>query len=131
MTVIHKSFPVGPLQCHCTILGNTETGKGYLIDPGGDPDLIMQTIKEMKIELEGIYHTHAHFDHFLAAAEIKVKTGAPIYLHESDQFLWDSLEMQCSFFNIEFNGLFINFFNIAICRKEVNLNFSFIFFYDI
>ena len=24
-------------QCNCTILSNTETGKGYLIDPGGDP----------------------------------------------------------------------------------------------
>jgi len=102
MTIIHKSFPVGPLQCNCTILSNTETGKGYLIDPGGDPELIMQTLEEMKIELEGIYHTHAHFDHFLASAEIKEKTGAPIYLHDDDRFLWDSLEMQCSYFKIEF-----------------------------
>ena len=59
-------------------------------------------INEMEIELEGIYHTHAHFDHFLASAEIKEKTGAPIYLHDDDRFLWDSLEMQCSYFNIEF-----------------------------
>ena len=102
MTIIHKSFPVGPLQCNCTILGNTETGKGYLIDPGGDAGLIMKTIESMNIELEGIYHTHAHFDHFLASAEIKEKTGTPIYLHDSDRFLWDSLEMQCSYFNIEF-----------------------------
>ena len=100
MTIIHNSG--GPLQCNCTILSNTETGKGYLIDPGGDPELIMQTLEEMKIELEGIYHTHAHFDHFLASAEIKEKTGAPIYLHDDDRFYGDSLEMQCSYFNIEF-----------------------------
>ena len=81
MTIIHKSFPVGPLQCNCTILGNTETGKGYLIDPGGDPELIMQTLEEIKIELEGIYHTHAHFDHFLASADIKEKTAGRKCMH--------------------------------------------------
>ncbi|HIF19500.1 MAG TPA: MBL fold metallo-hydrolase, partial [Gammaproteobacteria bacterium] len=41
MTINYKSFPVGPLQCNCTIIGNTSTGKGYLIDPGGDAERIL------------------------------------------------------------------------------------------
>ena len=102
MTINYKSFPVGPLQCNCTIIGNTLTGKGYLIDPGGDAERILETIETMNISIEAIYHTHAHFDHFLASAEIKEKTGAPIFLNESDRFLWDTLEMQCSYFNIDF-----------------------------
>ena len=102
MAIIHKSFPVGPLQCNCTIIGDTETHKGYVIDPGGDPELIMQSIAAMNISIEGIFHTHAHFDHFLASAEIKEKTGASIHLHDSDRFLWDTLEMQCKYFNIEY-----------------------------
>ena len=102
MTINYKSFPVGPLQCNCTIIGNTSTGKGYLIDPGGDAERILETIETMNVSIEAIYHTHAHFDHFLASAEIKEKTGAPIFLNESDRFLWDTLEMQCSYFNIEF-----------------------------
>ncbi len=102
MTINYKSFPVGPLQCNCTIIGNTSTGKGYLIDPGGDAERILETIETMNISIEAIYHTHAHFDHFLASAEIKEKTGAPIFLNESDRFLWDTLEMQCSYFNIDF-----------------------------
>jgi len=102
MTINYKSFPVGPLQCNCTIIGNSSTGKGYLIDPGGDAERILETIDSMKLSIEAIYHTHAHFDHFLASAEIKEKTGAPIFLNESDRFLWDTLEMQCSYFNIDF-----------------------------
>ena len=102
MTINYKSFPVGPLQCNCTIIGNTSTGKGYLIDPGGDAERILETIETMNVSIEAIYHTHAHFDHFLASAEIKEKTGAPIFLNESDRFLWDTLEMQCSYFNIDF-----------------------------
>ena len=102
MTINYKSFPVGPLQCNCTIIGNTSTGKGYLIDPGGDAERILEIIETMNVSIEAIYHTHAHFDHFLASAEIKEKTGAPIFLNESDRFLWDTLEMQCSYFNIDF-----------------------------
>ena len=36
MAIVYKSFPVGPLQCNCTIIGNTDSGLGYVIDPGGD-----------------------------------------------------------------------------------------------
>ena len=102
MTINYKSFPVGPLQCNCTIIGNTSTGKGYVIDPGGDAERILEAIGSMNLSIEGIYHTHAHFDHFLASADIKEKTGASIFLNESDRFLWDTLEMQCSYFNIDF-----------------------------
>ena len=102
MTINYKSFPVGPLQCNCTIIGNTSTGKGYVIDPGGDAEKILEAIGSMNLSIEGIYHTHAHFDHFLASADIKEKTGASIFLNESDRFLWDTLEMQCSYFNIDF-----------------------------
>ena len=112
MTINYKSFPVGPLQCNCTIIGNTSTGKGYLIDPGGDAEKILETIDSMNLSIEAIYHTHAHFDHFLASAEIKEKTGAPIFLNESDRFLWDSLEMQCSYFNIDFKPTTPPDFNI-------------------
>ena len=112
MTINYKSFPVGPLQCNCTIIGNTSTGKGYLIDPGGDAEKILETIDSMNLSIEAIYHTHAHFDHFLASAEIKEKTGAPIFLNESDRFLWDSLEMQCSYFNIDFKPTPTPDFNI-------------------
>ena len=42
-----------------------------------------------------IIHTHAHLDHILAAGDLKRATGASIYLHRNDKFLWDMLEQQC------------------------------------
>ena len=102
MAIVYKSFPVGPLQCNCTIIGNTETGMGYVIDPGGDADTILETIRKMNLTIKGIFHTHAHLDHFLASAEIKDATDAPNYLQEADRFLWDTQEIQCQFFNIEY-----------------------------
>lgn len=102
MNIIRKTFPVGPLQCNCTIIGDTETGIGYIFDPGGDADRIMATVEAMGLKIIGIIHTHAHLDHILAAGEINKKTGAPIWVHRSDMFLWDSVEIQCRMFGVPY-----------------------------
>ena len=102
MTIIHESFPVGPLQCNCTVLGNTETGRGYVFDPGGNPERIMEVVASFGLKIEALVHTHAHLDHILAAAEIQNLTGASVCLHPDDRWLWDSLESQCQLFGIPY-----------------------------
>ncbi len=102
MAFVRKSFPVGPLQCNCPVLGDTDTGMGYIFDPGGNADRIMATVDELGLKIIGIVHTHAHLDHFLAAGDIRRQTGAPIWLHRSDQFLWDTLEQQCNAFGVPY-----------------------------
>ncbi|OMH30450.1 MBL fold metallo-hydrolase [Motiliproteus sp. MSK22-1] len=99
---IRKTFPVGPLQCNCTILGDSRTGKAVVVDPGGDADIIMAELEALNLKVVAIYHTHAHLDHILAAGEIKARTGAPIHLHQDDKFLWDMLEQQCGMFGIPY-----------------------------
>lgn len=93
--IVVKTFPVGPLQCNCSIIGDTLTGKALLVDPGGDAERILQQLAELGLKVVAIIHTHAHLDHILAAGEIKKVTGAPIYLHEGDLFLWEGVEEQC------------------------------------
>ena len=93
--IVVKTFPVGPLQCNCSIIGDTLTGKALLVDPGGDANLILSQLAELGLKVVAIIHTHAHLDHILAAGEIKKATGAPIYLHEGDMFLWEGVEEQC------------------------------------
>lgn len=100
--MLRETFPVGPLQCNCTIVGDSLTGKGIVVDPGGDAETIMAKVEAMGLQIIAIYHTHAHLDHFLAAGDIKQRTGAPIYLHDEDQFLWDILEQQCQLFGVPF-----------------------------
>ena len=41
MSIVRKTFPVGPLQCNCTIMGDTVSGIGYVFDPAAalaDPE---------------------------------------------------------------------------------------------
>jgi glyoxylase-like metal-dependent hydrolase (beta-lactamase superfamily II) len=97
-----KTFPAGPLQCNCTIIGDRVSKEAIVVDPGGDAEKIMQILDEEGLRVTRIIHTHAHFDHFLAAGELHERTGAPLCLHREDKFLWDALEMQCGLFNIPY-----------------------------
>ena len=102
---IVKTFPVGPIQCNCSIIGDPVTKKALVVDPGGDADKIIALLKELDLKVVAIIHTHAHLDHILAAGEIKKATGAPIYLHEEDRFLWDMLDQQCAMFGIPYSPI--------------------------
>ena len=102
MAIVHESFPVGPLQCNCTVIGDSDSGRGYVIDPGGDPQRIMDSVQRLGLTIEGLVHTHAHLDHILAAGEISRRTGARICLHREDLFLWDALERQCQLFGVPY-----------------------------
>jgi len=97
---IIKTFPVGPLQCNCSIIGDSLSKIALVIDPGGDAQHILALLKQLDLKAIAIIHTHAHLDHILAAGEIKKATGAPIYLHQSDKFLWDGVEQQCAMFGV-------------------------------
>lgn len=101
--LIVKTFPIGPLQCNCTIIGNPVTHRALLIDPGGDAEVILQMLKDLNLHVVQVLHTHAHLDHFLASGEIKKQTGAQLCLHKDDSFLWDMLETQCMMFGVPYS----------------------------
>lgn len=104
-SIIRETFPVGPLQCNCTIIGDPLSKRGMVVDPGGDADYIMERVNQLGLTIVALVHTHAHLDHFMASGELKEKTGAPIYLHQQDQFLWEALETQCRMFGVPYKAV--------------------------
>ncbi len=97
-----ETFPVGPLQCNCSVIADKMSKKAMIVDPGGEPEKILRLIARLDLTVVAIIHTHAHLDHILAAGDIKQATGAPIYLHREDKFLWDILESQCAMIGIPY-----------------------------
>lgn len=101
-TLIRKTFPVPPLGCNCSILGDSDTKQAIVVDPGGDAGRILEEVQGLGLTIVGVYHTHAHFDHFLASGEIRHATNAPLGIHEADLELWKILEVQCRMFGVPF-----------------------------
>jgi len=100
--LIRKTFPVPPLGCNCSILGDPDTKQAMVVDPGGNAALILQEVSALGLSIKAIIHTHAHFDHFLASGAMKKATDAPLCLHSDDRDLWDMLEVQCRLFDVPF-----------------------------
>lgn len=61
-----------------------DSGEGVLIDPADNAVRILGVLEEEGIHLRWILLTHAHFDHMLAAGEVKKATGAALALCEAD-----------------------------------------------
>jgi glyoxylase-like metal-dependent hydrolase (beta-lactamase superfamily II) len=101
--LLRETFPVGPLQCNCTILGDPATGQALVVDPGDDADLILLRLAELGLSAAALVHTHAHFDHVGATRPVSEGTRAPILLHEADLFLYENLGMQGSAFGFSFD----------------------------
>lgn len=102
VTLIRETFPVGPLQCNCTLIGDPVSKHAIVVDPGGDEQKILARLQHHSLTLVSIIHTHAHFDHFLASGRLKELTGATLHLHKADQPLWENLEMQCQMFGVPY-----------------------------
>jgi hydroxyacylglutathione hydrolase len=84
---------VGPLECNCYVVGDPATRQAIVIDPGDDADVLARAIAAKDITVVAIVATHAHFDHIVAAERLREVTGAPFYLHDSDRFLLDWMQM--------------------------------------
>jgi len=94
--MILESFPVGPLQANCTILGDEEAGEAIVIDPGDEVGRIHRRLTELGLTLKQILLTHAHIDHVGGALRLKRLTGAPIFLNDADLPLLDTMNVQAS-----------------------------------
>jgi glyoxylase-like metal-dependent hydrolase (beta-lactamase superfamily II) len=94
--MIFESFPVGPLACNCTILGDEEAHEAIVIDPGDDVGRIHSRLTELGLKLKQILVTHAHIDHIGGALKLKRLTGAPIFLNENDLPLLKMMDSQAA-----------------------------------
>ncbi|MGD0730553.1 MAG: MBL fold metallo-hydrolase [Terracidiphilus sp.] len=98
--MIMETFPVGPLQCNCTILGDEDAGEAIVIDPGDEVSRIHRRLTELGLKLKQILITHAHIDHVGGALKLKRLTGAPIFLNENDLPLLKMMDEQADWLGV-------------------------------
>lgn len=92
--MIVETFPVGLLQCNCTIVGDETSRDAMVIDPGDDPELILAKLKAHGLTLKEIVCTHTHLDHVGAIFDLQQKAGTPASIHKADLFLFENLDTQ-------------------------------------
>ena len=98
--MIIETFPVGLLQCNCTILGDEQTRDAIVIDPGDDPEEILACLAKHNLNAKQIVCTHTHIDHVGAIQDLQDRLGTPAAIHKADLFLFDKLDVQAQWIGI-------------------------------
>lgn len=99
--MILETFPVGPLQCNCTVLGDETSREAMVIDPGDNIPQILAVLKKHRLTLKQIVVTHGHIDHVGGAVQLKKATGAPILLNQNDLPLLKMMDVQAGWLGME------------------------------
>jgi hydroxyacylglutathione hydrolase len=93
-----ETVVVGAFQCNCTIIGCEDTKEAIIIDPGDEPDKILEVIRHYDLKVKYLLHTHAHLDHIMGTRKVKEETLGQILLHKADNDIYEKLKMQASMF---------------------------------
>ena len=92
--MIIETLTVGPFAANCYIVGSSTTRQGMIIDPGAEPETILETVRQTGLSVSLIVITHAHIDHVGALREVQQSTGAQFAIHEAEKGLLLSAPMR-------------------------------------
>jgi glyoxylase-like metal-dependent hydrolase (beta-lactamase superfamily II) len=93
---------VGAFQENSYIVVDTATKRAVLVDPGAEPEQIIQMVRVSGATLEAIWLTHAHIDHIGAIAPLRRVWDVPIYMHPADKPLYDRGAIQAGAYGLPF-----------------------------
>ena len=86
-----KTLPVGDYQTNCYIVWGEDTDRCIVIDPGYEPNTVLQAAEDAGKKIDAILLTHGHFDHVGGVRTIAHRTGCRIYIHRKEELLPDSM----------------------------------------
>jgi hydroxyacylglutathione hydrolase len=79
MSLDVRMFTVGPVAENTFLVRAEGADRAVMVDPGDEPDRLLEAIDEAGVGLDAILLTHTHFDHVGAVAPVAKATGATVY----------------------------------------------------
>ena len=82
--MIIKTYPIGIYEENIHVLIDSKSKDASIIDPGGNAEVLINKINELKCNVKYILLTHGHFDHVGALKEVSEYFNAPIYINKKE-----------------------------------------------
>ena len=79
-----KTLALGAYQTNTYLVWEETSPTCVVIDPGYEPDTILDEAKKLGKEITAVLLTHGHFDHVGGVRALAAETGCPVYLHEAE-----------------------------------------------
>ena len=103
--MIIRTVVVGPLQVNCFLIGDEISKRAMVVDPGDEPDRILEIAGREGLTIEYVVCTHAHFDHVGAVPDIKNHTQAKIVIHRDELEIYHAARDMAAFWGYEIDPL--------------------------
>jgi hydroxyacylglutathione hydrolase len=100
--LIVQQITVGPFQENCYLVSDPGSDALAIVDPGDEPDRIIQAVEKTGKTPVAIWITHAHLDHIGGIAGIKRKWDIPVYVHPLDAGLYASGHLSAEKYGVPF-----------------------------
>ncbi|MCK7503107.1 MAG: MBL fold metallo-hydrolase [Desulfobacterales bacterium] len=101
-----KSLVVGPLQVNRYIIGDVESRKSMVIDPGDEPDRILDVIKEKDFTVDYVVCTHGHSPIMWAQSAIsRRRREARSVLNREETEIYEAARAMAAFWGFDIDPL--------------------------
>jgi len=92
-------IPVTPYEQNCSLIICEDTKIAAIVDPGGDPQKILNIVEKQGVKVDKIILTHGHLDHVGGTQAVASKLNVPVIGPEKEDLFWlEQLEAQSQLF---------------------------------
>jgi len=88
MSLRVEIIPVTAFEQNCSLVWDTETMKGALVDAGGDIEHLLARAAHHGVTLEKLLVTHGHLDHASGVQDLADRLGLPIEGPQREDDFW-------------------------------------------
>lgn len=81
-------IPVTPFQQNCSLVWDSATMRGALVDAGGEIERLLERVRHHGVQLEKLLVTHGHLDHASGVRDLAERLGLPIEGPHQDDLFW-------------------------------------------
>jgi glyoxylase-like metal-dependent hydrolase (beta-lactamase superfamily II) len=81
--ILIRRFRTGLLENNSYVVASKATGDAVLIDASFEPEVQLEQCSD--VDVAAILSTHGHYDHVMAAMDVKAALDVPFRLHALDQ----------------------------------------------
>jgi glyoxylase-like metal-dependent hydrolase (beta-lactamase superfamily II) len=94
------TIPVSVFAQNCRIIGCTVTKQAVILDPGGEPDRIVERFQSTGYSCVGVWLTHSHLDHCGGVQELLSHFDVPLLAHPVEEMMRSHVEQVAAMYGL-------------------------------